>query len=279
LQIVRFAKGRGRAGAAHLTFVVNHGRLIQIHAENWTAGRFSAPRITQAEALAILRDRAQLVSDPIGLTVEIADVSFATTDEPPGVYTGAFGAGYDTHTVYAFRFRLSNEIPTFAAYVDVESGALLDLFDDNRYEGTVRGGVFPRTSSEPETTVPFGDLTVSNSGSKVTDPGGGYEYTGGTATTSLSGAHFDINDSCGAPAASAFSDPGDIDLGVSQGTNCSFSASGHSTRAARNAFYHLNVARSVAKKWLGGGEREGRRLVRVERRRQREHQPVVQRLL
>ena len=252
LTFVRGRKAGSNAHDARLTFVFNHGRLVQIHAEKWLPGHQGAAQLTADAALARLRDQVQAPAALLDLTTELADVALAATAEPPGVYTGLFGAGYEIHLAYIFRFRLPGDTRTFVGYVDAETGTLLDFFDDNRYEGFVTGGVYPRTIAASETTLPFALARVANGATTTTDLGGGYTYAGGTASTALAGSFFKVSDPCGTPNGTTSSAPGDISLGTSTGTDCILSALGHSTRAARNAFFHLNNARQMGIKWLGG---------------------------
>ena len=94
VQYIRFKKATGRAHGTRLTFVVNHGRLIQVHADRWLP-RHGPPTLTSAEALAKLREQAELSAEALDLTFELTDVTLAATAEAPGVYTGVFGRGYD----------------------------------------------------------------------------------------------------------------------------------------------------------------------------------------
>ena len=219
LAFVHARKETGHARDAMLTFVFNHGRLIQIHADRWLPRSRGVADITQADALARLQQQIQSPADLQELTTDLADVALATTAEPPGVFTGLIGIGYDVRLAYIFRFKLPGDIRSFVAYVDAQDGTLLDFFDDNRYEGLVTGGVYPRTSSTAEAVVPFALTRLAGATTAATDLGGGYVYPGGTVSTTLSGSFFALNDTCGAPAASASSSPGDISLGTSTATD------------------------------------------------------------
>ena len=242
---------------ARVTFVVRHGNLVSIHAEQLaTAPANLQPKLTSDAALRALRTAAKI---PDTLSLQAADlqiVSLAATAEAPGVYSGALGQGYEAHLAYSFRFKLPGDHKTYAAFVDAQSGELLDLYDDNKY-GEVSGGIYPRTSGSSELIVPFVDTKVSNGTDKVTDLGGNYPYAGGLASTALSGANMNVKDNCGAANASTSGGTGELGLGTSAGTDCSFSATSGTTRSGRNAFYHLNNVRRMMGKWLSGYSAKG----------------------
>lgn len=237
---------------ARVTFVVNHGKLIQIHADRMVASLGAvAPLLTVDEAWARMLVTAGVTEAPKLLATELQTVLLSPGDEPPGVYTGPIGLGYERHLAHVFRFQLPDDPRTLVAYVDARSADLLELFDDNRYAG-VTGAIFPRTSGTTEVVAPFVDATVQNVGSKTTDLGGNYSYALGVATSTLSGANVLASDSCGAANVSTATAPGNLLFGPSSSTDCSFSSTGHATRAARNAFYHLNNVRRMGQKWLQG---------------------------
>ena len=236
---------------ARLTFVISHGNLIQIHAERIVPGNADLqPRITPAQAFARLAEGAQIPALVKPTDQDLKAVLLATKAGAPGVYNGAVGSGYEQRLAYQFHFQIDGDTKAYAGWVDAQTGELLELFDDNKYVGAT-GGIFPRTNNQAEVVVPFVDTTVTNSTAKVTDLGGNYSYSGGTATSALGGANLKVTDSCGAPAAS--STTGEIAFGTSTATDCSFSPAGsHTTRGARNAFYHLNNVRRMGQKHLGG---------------------------
>ena len=239
---------------ARLTFVVNHGNLIQIHSERMLpASADLAPRLTDAQAFEKLRKDSEITALPKILGVDLKVVHLApVAGLAPGAFSGTLGQGYESHLAYVFHFVVNDDTKTYGAFVDAQSGRVLELFDDNKYVGGVTGGIYPRTIAGTETLVPFVNTAVTNGSAQTTDLGGNYNYGSGTASTTLGGTFLSVSDNCGAPAANATSAPGDILVGTSAATDCSFSATGHSTRAARNAFYHLNNVRRMGQKWLGG---------------------------
>src|SRR5690606_27998156 len=116
---------------------------------------------------------------------------------------------------------------------------------------TVSGGIYPTTNTDPEIVVPFPYTTVSNNGTKVTDALGIYDYTGGTASTTLNGKYFRMSDTCGSISLSSSSD-GNLAFGTSGGTDCAtpgFGGSGN-THASRTGFHHLTRINEKARSIL-----------------------------
>jgi hypothetical protein len=239
-------------------FVVSHGRLVQIHVDGLVGGPApdARPPLSRQDALAHLVRDLGLAAAPTVLASDLETVRLSTTAEAPGVYAGRVGDGYDTRLVRSFRFTVPGSVLTYVAIVDARTGETLDAWDDNRY-GAVTGGVYPHGPEAAETVVPFANVRVANGSTNVTDLGGNYDYVGGAATTTLNGPSLNLNDNCGAPTAQATAAPGDLSLGTSTSTNCAFSVDGHTTRAGRNAIYHLNNARSTGIKWLDGVNFDG----------------------
>ena len=243
-----------------LTFVIAHGNLIQIDAERLNSAPADAqPRLTVDEAFTRLRAAAGMTSEPTVIKQELKFVNLAATHEAPGVYTGPAGRGYDQHLAHVFHFKLPDDRKTYVGYVDARTGELLELFDDNLYD-EVYGGIYPFSPATniSEVLMPFGKADVNNLGiTRTTNLGGQYAFQSGAAFTTLSGKFFSVTDACGSgamPLAVSSGSTGDLDLGVSgSSVDCRLSFTGRSTRAARNAFYHLNDVRQIGLKWLAGG--------------------------
>lgn len=187
-------------------------------------------------------------------------------DAGPGhAFLGSAGQGYDHRLVWHFKFRVDDDRTTYAILVDAGNGQLLDARDTNTYAtATVSGGVYPpgaRNIPGTEVIVPFPYTNVSNSGTKVTNVNGQYDYAGGTATTTLNGKYIRIQEhsggGCSSPSLSN-STTGNLELGTSGGTDCTRPSNNSSTHAARNAFYYLTeVNRQAASyypsnSWLNG---------------------------
>ncbi len=165
--------------------------------------------------------------------------------ELPGMrYAGAPGQGYGHRLVWRFVFTLKNDPATYEILVDAHSNKLLRISNLNRHvQATVTGGIYPTSPLDQEANVAFPFVTVQNGTVKNTNLEGHYDYSGGTASTSLNGQFFVINDNCGSISLSN-SSTGNLDFGFAiNGTDCDtpgFGGAGN-TNATRNAFYFLTL--------------------------------------
>ncbi len=155
--------------------------------------------------------------------------------------------------VWRFEYKLPETVETWEGRVDARSGDVVGFRDVNRY-GRVRGGVYPRTVIDTEITAPMAHATVVVDGSTVVaaDAAGAFLYQGGQARSGLDGTYFTTScaDGCTNPGQAEITRSvgvGDFDFGFGglDGTG-----NGSATRAERNAFYHLNQVRRVARQWL-----------------------------
>lgn len=145
---------------------------------------------------------------------------------------------------------------TFELWFDAHSGRLVNAVDRRHYvDGTVRGGIYPLTNSDPEVirSMPF--LEVTNAGAKVTDVAGVYDYgpPASLATATLDGPTVTISDTCGASSLSTSIEPGDLNFGTGAGTDCDipgFGGAGN-THSARSTFYHVNLIQEKARAFVG----------------------------
>ncbi len=157
-------------------------------------------------------------------------------------------SGLRYHLVYELRFKRGGDQSTWTARVDAHDGEVLEFFDANQY-GQVTGGIYPRTVVDPETVVPFPLVQVDPIG--VTNSDGRFSFGGQTVSTGLDGRYFSTNcTTCSTPAqAQAATNLGlgwlRMGVGGSDATG-----NGSSTKAERNAFYHLNLVRLLTKRWL-----------------------------
>jgi hypothetical protein len=156
--------------------------------------------------------------------------------------------------VWSVRFRVRGAIETWEARVDARDGMIVGFRDVNAY-GRVTGGVYPRTVIDPEVSAPMPLADVVVDGAAVTaDASGGFTYTGGDARCGLDGSFISTNcsDGCSAPpqAEVSFSvGSGVVDFGLG---GVDAAGNGASTKAERNAFFHLNQVRRTARQWLPG---------------------------
>ncbi len=153
--------------------------------------------------------------------------------------------------VWVVRYRMPGAIETWEGRLDARTGEVVAFRDVNAY-GRVTGGVYPRTVVDLETRVPMPFARVLAPATQTATVAGSFPYVGGDASSGLDGQYFDTNcvDGCSSPSQPSVSlslGLGRLDFGVG-GTDQV--GNGHSSRADRNAFYHLNQVRRIAKKWL-----------------------------
>ena len=243
---------------AHVFFRINHGNIVQ----------FGARRIAdvQIDALPALTedDAWQLASSAVGLvpgTFEIMNRGgrlklFPTmgAEEKRGeLYKGLRGRGYQHRLGWELHY-LGADDHHYSVIVDAHSGEILQYLDETRF-ATVQGDIYPVTNTDPLVTVGFPSCSVTNSGTQITDANGNYTYSGGTATSTLSGRYFNMNDNCGSISLSD-NTTGDLDFSGSGGTDCTTPGVGGAgnTHSSRSGFYHLtNINRKAASFFPGNG--------------------------
>ena len=141
---------------------------------------------------------------------------------------------------------------TFELWFDGQSGQLVHAIDRRHYvDGTVRGGIYPLTNSDPEVVRSLPFLNVNNAGVKTTNVAGVYDYAppASLASASLAGPTVTINDNCGASSLSTSLTPGDLNFGTGAGTDCDipgFGGAGN-THSSRSTVYHVNLIQEKAR--------------------------------
>jgi hypothetical protein len=165
--------------------------------------------------------------------------------QPGEPYEGIQGRGYDHRLVWELKFRIDPYKETWASIVDAQTGEILHFRDSNKYE-SVHGGVYPVSNIDNEVDLPF-PFAATSQGNATS--GGRFDYTGGNVTCSLNGQFVRISDNCGDVSLSAM---GDLDFGLSDGTDCTtpgFGGSGN-THASRSCFYHISQIKHKAMGYL-----------------------------
>jgi hypothetical protein len=240
---------------ANAFFRINHGNLVQFGSEKVSEVRIgTTPRVSREEAFAgVLRALGSDVSEVSEIVSpgRLKIVPMLPSGERPGeTYQGAAGRGYRHALIWELSFRLTGGPATYEAWVNARNGRILRLADLNDY-AQITGGIYPATSSDPETVVGLPFLKVSTG--KVTSASGDYSYGGGTASATLDGKYVRISDQCGAISKSD-SSTGNIAFGASGGTDCETPGSGGAgnTHAARSGYYHLNQINRKAAGYLPG---------------------------
>jgi hypothetical protein len=245
---------------------VSHGNIVLMGAENFASvrGLDVDPRLSAAEAEAVGFAYADgrfvddlIVQDP---TLEIVPVDAGDGTE---LYLGETGRGYSHELVWTFAFQRESEgDAAWKAQVNAHTGTLLAFEDSNLYvDRTIKGGIYPSTSTgicpdnarcgtmQLDSPMPFANTGFA-SPNNFTDSGGVYNYTSGTATTTLNGRYIRVLDSCGSISNS--SSTGDINLGGSNNQHDCTTGGGSAgnTPASRSAFYELNGIHAQARGWL-----------------------------
>jgi trimeric autotransporter adhesin len=246
---------------------INNGNLVLIGTETWgnVRGLSVVPKVDAAAALdagfAYAGGRSamdQMIAAPRLEIVPVAPREHQTGER----FGGPIGAGYGHRLVWSMAFQRLPDDAVWEVLVDARSGEVIAFQDTNRYVNRhIVGGVYPLTNTgicpTPQTCgtmqsgwpMPFADTGFA-SPNNFTNSAGVYNYTSGTATTTLSGRYVDIFDNCGAISNSSAT--GDIDLGgVNNQHDCtSGGGSPGNTPASRTAFYEVNKLAEQARGWL-----------------------------
>jgi hypothetical protein len=246
---------------------IKHGNLVVIGTETWgnVAGLDAQPRLEAKDALGIGFDRVggRRVADVIERQPRLEIVPVAPPEAQDGdAFTGRVGRGYAHRLVWSFVFRRPPAESRWEVLVDAHDGEVLALQDTNHYvKRSVVGGVYPLTSTEicPDSArcgnmragwpMPFADT-----GFGCANSAGVYDYTSGTATTTLSGCYVDLNtDYCGALSLSSTN--GNLNLlGANGQHDCTTPGVGGAgnTAAARTSYYEANKIHEIARGYLPG---------------------------
>jgi trimeric autotransporter adhesin len=249
---------------ASLFFRINNGNLVQFGSEN--VAPVFAPAKPRLDAAAAFQKALAATGFKLSEVSEIVEpgrlkyVPVLTRGERPAeAFTGIPGTGYQHRLVWEIAFRRQGEAATWQALVNARSGKVLEILDRNYYvTAQVSGGIYPETNTDAEVVRSFPFNNVTNGAAKTTDAAGNYDYSGGTATSTLNGKYIKITDNCGAISLSD-STTGNLAFGTGAGTDCTTPGGGAgNTHSARSGFYHLtNINRKAssflpANAWLNG---------------------------
>ncbi|HYO54462.1 PepSY domain-containing protein [Archangium sp.] len=252
---------------ARVAAVINHGNLILLGTEAWARPQVDTrPAIAPEQALAFGGDYLGMYETPNNLwkqpELEIAPLARADSENGQ-TFTGTFGVGYEHRLVWSYGFQRPGEHERWEVTVDAQTGEVLAVEDKNHYlDAAIKGGIYPSTNTEicPNnetcgTLQPNSPMPWANTGlaapNNFTDGAGIYDYTSGTATTTLAGKYVRITDNCGAVSFSSSAN-GAIDMGGVNGNHdCTTGGGGAgNTAAARSSFYELNKLAEQARGWL-----------------------------
>lgn len=253
--------------AARLVFAINSGNMIYWHSSNIAdVSVTTSPSIAASQALANVLAYAGITS------------AQASVIEPPMLKlmprNGAAGALLKYQLTYETTFKIAGSNATYGAYIDALTGSVISFGDANEYAtscparsvtpGRVTGGIRPAQATDAEVVRSFPFASIE--GASATTMNGGFNFAGATASTGLNGRFFDTN--C-VDCVKSDSDPqsgfqpfvssadGRLNLGTGghdvthgPGQPTISYGNGLSTPADRTAFFHTNIARMIALKWL-----------------------------
>jgi hypothetical protein len=254
---------------ARILVTIKHGNVVLMGAEVWrNTGIGTEAAVDPDSALRLGFDfvGGRMKGDRILKQAKLEIVPIAPPEMQSGEgFAGSVGHGLGHRLIYSFQFQRAPELSQWELMVDAMSGEVLALQDKNHYiDAGITGGVYPITNTgvcpTPQNcgTMQSGwPMMAADTGfaspNNFTDSGGIYNYTSGTATTTLTGRFVDVNDTCG--TINATSATGSINLGGANGqTDCTTPAGNTfgagNTPAMRTAFYELNKLIEQAKGWL-----------------------------
>ncbi|HEU4887925.1 MAG TPA: PepSY domain-containing protein, partial [Thermoanaerobaculia bacterium] len=251
---------------ARLVFAVNNGNMIYWHSANIAdVPTITTPVLSASQALTAVLAHAGVAQSQTDI------VKQPTLKLMPR--NGLLGALLKYQLAYEVIFRLDGGRSTWVAHVDALTGQVIAFGDSNRYAactgtagtgGKVVGGVRPAQATDAEVVRSFPFAEIDGNG--TTNANGSFMWDGNSVSTGLNGTFFDTNcEDCLKSEADpqsgfqpyATSTNGrinlgtggrDVVLGPDQPTTSY--GNGTSTPADRTAFFHTNVARMIATKWM-----------------------------
>jgi hypothetical protein len=255
-----------RVRDARLAATISHGNLVLIGTEVWGDVRIDTTPAVDAD-LALANGFAyadgRTFEDVLLREPQLEIVPTAPREHQRGdAFAGPIGRGYGHRLVWTFLFQRLPDDATWEVMLDAHSGDVIAFQDRNVYvERQVTGGVYPITSTgicpnpgqcgimQGGWPMPFADTGIA-APNNFTNSAGIFNYTSGTATTTLTGRFVDIVDSCGAISNS--STTGNISLGGTNGQHDCTTGGGSAgnTPASRSAFYEVNKIAEQARGWL-----------------------------
>lgn len=250
--------------SARLVFAVNNGNMIY-----WSSTNIADSPVVTTPALS--PDAAQ--SALLGWAgVSVNDIEVRQAPRLKLLPRNSTAGGVLTYVlVYEMVFETADH-GTWAGHVDALGGQVVAFGNSNRYfcpqnpVGRVSGGIRPAEATDAEVVRSFPMVRVNASeGAIDTSLNGTFSWSGGNVSTALGGTFFSTH--C-VDCVKSKSDPvegwqaftsgvtGFLELGSGGGDELtpdhateSF-GNGTSTPAERTAFFHTNMARLMALKWL-----------------------------
>ncbi|OGF63648.1 MAG: hypothetical protein A2Y62_02025 [Candidatus Fischerbacteria bacterium RBG_13_37_8] len=241
---------------ANMVFVINHGNLVLYGVEKWgTIDVNIVPAISKEQAIA---NGFAMIGGLTENDTFLKEGHLELVPYSPTSYTAVLGTGYGYHLVWAYTFTRDGYHPTWEMLVDAHSGKVLSFQDLNQYAlRKIVGMAYPLSNDNcsPQGIAYKSPMSYTDTGfaapNNYTSINGLYDWTSGTATTTLSGRYVDITDNCG--AISEASATGDIDmLGANGDHDCTY-PSGHSagdTSSSRSAASEVPQINRMAASWV-----------------------------
>jgi len=251
-----------RVDGAFVFVRISQGNVVQFGAERIGAvGVDAQPALPRDQAFYLAWQELAFPADArLAETIEPGELRIypvAPAGEAVAVsFAGTRGHGYEHVLAWRYVFRVAGNPATWEVLFDAHANRVIGLRDLNDYvDASVTGGVYPTTNTDPESVIPFPFVNVTNGSVKVTDTLGIYDYSGGSASTSLNGKYFQMSDTCGSISLSNSTD-GSLAFGSGSGTDCTTpagnTAGAGNTHASRTGFYHLTRINEKARGILPG---------------------------
>src|SRR5262245_35237966 len=254
---------------SRLAATISHGNLILMGTETWGNVReldvHASLSADQALEAGFAHADGRAAEDVILRAPRLEVVPFAPQEfQDAEAFAGSVGQGYGHRLAWTFMFRRPPEVARWEVMVDAHDGEVLAFQDRNSYSRkTIKGGVYPLTDTDvcpnPDQCgimqlnwpMPFADTGFA-APNNFTNTAGIYNYTSGTATTTLTGKYVNINDTCGNISNS--SSNGNINLGGLPGQHDCTGGGGSpgNTSSSRTAFYEVNRIAEMARGYLPG---------------------------
>jgi len=254
---------------ARLVFAVNNGNMIYWHSSNIAdVPAITTPVVSASQALTKLLAYAGVASSGVNV-IQQPSLKLLPRNRLAGQLI-------TYQLVYEAQFRVNGGEATWAAYIDALTGTVIAFADNNHYAscptrnattGRVIGGIRPAQSTDAEVVRSFPFTAVETADGTVTTTNDGtYNFSGVSSLTRLNGRFFDTEcvdclksemDPQSGFQPLAGSTSGILNLGTGgrdvthgPGQPTDSYGNGISTPADRTAFFHTNVARQIALKWL-----------------------------
>lgn len=241
---------------SNIVMSINNGNLVLWGMEKWGDIDIDASaRIEEQEAINIGMNYigGMHKGDVFTITPHLEIIPISSTEG------GLINEGYKHRLVWAFAFQRDGFVNNWEILVDAHSGELISMRDLNLYVlRKIVGSTYAKTNDDccPQGCPVVGAaMSYVNTGfaspNNYTSLSGQYNYSSGTATTTLNGVYVRVSDNCGSISES--SSTGDIDLGGGFGQHDCAVPSGHSagdTFSSRTCAAEVAQINRIARSWV-----------------------------